>query len=480
MIQIIVLILIVIDKCLGDDTIMLVVIARHGARTANNNDIGMEWVERNGYGLSDLTHEGMVQQYILGMMVRNDYSDSLFSNDSMVPVSSDEYHLRCSKKKRTQQSMYWIMKGFNNYYINTRDVLEDHSDTKDELKEKILSVLPPFQSKRPFELSRLWETPFLSNITDKKNMNFNVKVEEPIVINLADGADKVIKGHKEDVCPHGKKKATLIANKILEQTYEKGKKRFTEMGNTVKSTLNISKSLDFKLLKKVSDSLISDKFHRPWKRTIELEKTAEDYITNLNTILHTMPYLDPVYKKLVAGNLMRDVMSHINQKISQEESQNSSPGGPSLKLLSYNVHDTNMTPLLMSLGLFDAKCHLSQFSHGHDTPCPSKPLYSSNIIIEVNRRSNPTTGGANPSNYTLSIRYNGEYTNTSIPISSLSDTIDDGFQANYCRGDSTSPSSYHAIYLLPLVLSYLIYLIFKYKHMAQQRLNIIQKMKRNE
>lgn len=229
---------------------------------------------------------------------------------------------------------------------------------------------------------------------DYVNKTFNVPVD-PILINAPElDKDPLLKNHKDDLCPGGKKKALGTSKNLIEQTIFQGKDVFEKFSKELKTKFKIAHELDHKMIKMIGDVAISDYFHRPDSPILDLKDPLGNYVQNINTLHHLAVSLDKTFIKVVVTNLVKEITKVLSNKATK-------PNSHKEKFVLYSMHDTNMSPLLMHLGIPDFNCNLKQILTHEIQDCVHKPPYAANVIFEL--------GVNKQGEFAVFFRYNGEY-----------------------------------------------------------------------
>lgn len=218
---------------------------------------------------------------------------------------------------------------------------------------------------------------------------------QPILISIPDiDKDLLFNNHKEDVCPVGKENSKLASNKNIKEAMNKGNELMDRYARELKDKLNLTDDIDFMMMKHIGDSLHSDYFHQPESSFLDINSDLGNYVTNINSVNHLSVYMDKKYIKVVVSNLLKEIFKFLADKIANPESDRK-------KLVYFSMHDTNISPILMYLGIIDFNCNLDQISTTARLPCTGKPPYASSIIFELVRQAD--------SQHVIYFRYNGVY-----------------------------------------------------------------------
>lgn len=206
--------------------------------------------------------------------------------------------------------------------------------------------------------------------------------------------DLLFKYHKESSCPTGKSNSKETSHHLIEDALFKGKEVMKKIANDLKTKLKISKDIDFKMMKVIGDSAHSDYFHQPNSPLLDMKDTLGNYVSNINAINHMSVYLDKRFIKVVLSNLLKEILKFMGDKVKDGVKHKR-------KFVSYSMHDTNLSPLIMYLGIVDFECNLRQVQTHEVIGCAHKPPYASSVIFELAKNSH--------GEHAVFFRYNGQY-----------------------------------------------------------------------
>lgn len=206
--------------------------------------------------------------------------------------------------------------------------------------------------------------------------------------------DLLFKYHKENICPTGKDNSKAASKDLIEDALLKGKDIMQKFAHELKVKLKLSKDVDFKLMKIVGDSAHSDFFHQPESSLLDMTQQLGNYVSNINAINHLAVYLDKRFIKVVISNLMKEILKFMEDRIKD-------PIKHKRKFVFYSTHDTNLSPLIMYLGIVDFNCNLKQIQTHEVIGCAHKPPYASSVIFELAKNEN--------NEHAIFFRYNGIY-----------------------------------------------------------------------
>ena len=304
------------------------------------------------------------------------------------------------------------------------------------------------------------------------------------MVSLPDGLDYLIKPHKENICPLGKQRAQREAKRFLDLAFDRGLSEFKQMSLAAQREFGLDKAPDFKAFKKLSDSLISDSFHRRERAQFDASTETGQYILNIHTVNHFLPLLDETYLRLILRRFAQELVDRL-----RSAEQSLKEGRPPKKLLAYGVHDSNISPFLIFFGILDYRCNLRQIASRVSSGCMQKPPYAANLIFELVRNTTSQQ-------LFVRFRYNGEYYDICsggvaakgrglCALDKLigrleAAALSEAEVKRYCGVPPESsgiPESLRwPIALLGVVVCYLIYKIWYYKKRADERLALLRKV----
>ena len=347
--------------------VMIVMASRHGARMPHNDTISLPW--SLGRGLSQITTEGKLQQYILGQIIRLEYP-SLFND---LYIQADEYTIKSSLKPRTIDSSYEVIKGISDSHHGPSSLSEVY----------LRSAKPPFTSNHS-------DAAIYHILASTATANISHRLSHPVYVHTP--AARSVDGHEQagDVADGLDDDAGLL----LYETLGRSRGAFWRYSEELRGVLNLTGGIDFTLMKVVGDTLISDYFHRPDSHILDMNSLLGKYLININTVSHLLKFVNESSLRKPIDNFANDIQDIFMSKISKMNESH-------LKFALFSMHDTDMSPLLINLGILNFDCNLRQISSYSDLGCEQKPNYSSSLIFELVKDMHD--------HFVVYSRYNGQY-----------------------------------------------------------------------
>lgn len=220
-------------------------------------------------------------------------------------------------------------------------------------------------------------------------------IDQPILVSIPDlDKDPLIRNQEKRVCPAGKLNAQTKTKNVIDEALKRGSTTMSKMSEDLKQKLKLTKDIDFMMMKKIGDSVHSDYFHQPESAFIDFTSNLGNYVTNMNALNHMSVNLDSRFIKLMLSNLLKEILKFLADKVND-------PATHKRKFVFYSLHDTNISPLIMYLGMVDLDCNLRQVYTHEVIGCEQKPPFASSVIFELARDA-----AGNPA---IFFRYNGQY-----------------------------------------------------------------------
>lgn len=224
---------------------------------------------------------------------------------------------------------------------------------------------------------------------------------EAFAVRVGEKGDKNLleMAKNKESCGCGISRSKESQQAILSQVATDHEEELSSINSQARDLLGLSTDLDMGMLAKLGDSIQSGLFH--YDATTHaghpvLELLAQPFVRHASAaknIKKLARYADPVFRKYVNHYLLRDILDHLEEKVA-------SRSDPPLKYVMYSLHDTNLIPLLVSLGIASIDCPISQIRTQQDLNCLENP-YSSNLIFELRRDQQGS--------HELALKYNGRY-----------------------------------------------------------------------
>jgi Histidine phosphatase superfamily (branch 2) len=327
------------------ETKLVVTIGRHGSRAPISRLIEADWMAN--LTIYELSPVGKRQHYNLGSAVRQ-YFRSLF-DEGYYEADLVFYAPQCS---RMISSAVSHRAGFVDAFESDR-LQFDYDDER--LMPSWLDVDKKsldFNSSLPFGYST-------------QGVRTNLFVEDNLLV--------PVNAHS---CPLVKVMSTQQVDILRKQLdsidgyhnlYDKLTKHFA---------IDTSKVTDkYKLLIQISDFVRHD-----WRNNPEPKLSPKDPLFNItNRIIEvdkTYLYLDDRIRKVAPAALILDILSQLRKSADNEPDR--------VKYAYYSTHDTMLSPILMSLGVIDARCFYEDLKAGkYSGACGVFPDTAASIVFEL-------------------------------------------------------------------------------------------------
>lgn len=345
-----------------DNVVLLIELARHGARAPLSNLKGAQWIDDIGPG--ELTPVGQRQRFYLGMNTRLRYP-SIFNKK----LKNSEYYVRSTNTNRTVESAF----------SHLTSLLESYNAEDLPFGNKAEQLLPPQEIK--FNLDEItFNTPL--------NEKF-----EAFPIHSALDNDYLLKIYLQGTCPKLSSKIDDTLSNYADSLTKSD--IFNNFLTSVYQKLNIDeKSIKGDIFKKcfiISDYVIMDYQN---SKTPILDKNDEMFIM-----------LERCYSAYIVGQWGDDLTTKVTNspllREIKEIFQNKIKGGLDHKYIQYSGHDTTLSSHLKDLKILDPECLISDLKSGKISEnCRNCPPVASNILWELINDNN---------NYFVKFSYNGVY-----------------------------------------------------------------------
>lgn len=352
------------------ETVLIVELWRHGARTPGHDNLKEAYVSQLGTG--QLTPNGMRQHFNLGYALRKRYP-ALFLD----PPSFKELKIYSTDFDRTITSAQSHMAGL--YATVAAPVV-----TGDPLNTKVKE--PPF-SGTAFDFDFKGSTnaingglrPIPIHVKDLKTDRIFMKEEESVCPGIEKKKKDQFQKHSEALYPEVEK-----LGKILD---EKGFKCDTIFGSLCVNHAGTKGAWSLNTTGFFGDMAKCTYYH-DGKPYANLDMLTLDKVSDMFNLFYIAnKYGNDDLTKAYNTEMFRFIVTELEAKKTGLET-NKDKG---LKYIGLSAHETNVFPAMMAFNLISLECALKRVQGTPQANCMDGPPFASNIIFELNKKSTDGT-----------------------------------------------------------------------------------------
>lgn len=327
----------------AEETVLVVEIARHGARVPIYNIGNVSWVK--GLGKGELTPVGNRQHFLLGKEMANRYPNLLQQD-----LLGSEYYVRSSNFQRTTTSAISHLMGMWSHFDPAQLLFQNGDDR----------IQPPWV--------------FTSVPTNMKTGTPFGFTPDPVHVETTDEDDTLYLLNSNQ-CPVGKKASQDFYAKLRDDC-EKNQ-NFKNMVDDYAKKYNVKVSSlggYYEACVSLGDFALQDFRNNPTPVITDKDEIAK--IGRCYEASIVGRFTDQSIARIVVSNLMEDILTKMNRKVEVS----SDP----MKYYLFTAHDSTLAPILVQAGILNARCFVDDMKNAKLTPsCTNFPDVASNIVFEL-------------------------------------------------------------------------------------------------